>query len=160
MTTTDKVRAVRNNNPGNIEKSKDPWQGLQKPADMTPEQRAEKRFAVFAAPKWGFRAIARTLITYQDKKKAKDGSKIDTIEEAIDRWAPPSENDTEAYVKGVDRGHPKRRADHLDFHKYEDLAPLVKGIAIREAGGWYWDDEDLDAGLALAGAERPEPLVS
>lgn len=154
MTTSDTARAVRNNNPGNIERGA-PWQGLQKPEDMTPDQALERRFAVFKAPKWGFRAMAVTLITYQDKRQAKDGSSIDTIAKVIERWAPPTENSTSAYVQAVDRIHPKGPRDHLDLHTFVDLAPLVKGMATVESGGWFWNDKDLEAGLTLAGVPKP-----
>lgn len=147
-------RAVRNNNPGNIEKGAK-WQGLCKPEDMTPDQSLEARFCVFQSAKYGFRAMATTIITYQDKRKAADGSRIDTIREVVERWAPDFENNTLAYIKSVDKRHPKTAEDVLDFHTYEDLAPLVKAMTIQECGGWFFEDADLDAGLRLAGVEKP-----
>lgn len=54
-------RGIRNNNPGNLEWG-DPWQGLDPDG-----QAQDKRFVVFKDPAMGIRAIARTLITYQDK---------------------------------------------------------------------------------------------
>jgi hypothetical protein len=155
---SDGVRAVRNNNPGNIERGAK-WQGLMPAAEMTPDQSAESRFAVFKSPKWGFRALAITLITYQDKRRAADGSIIDTVEEAISRWAPPSENDTESYVRQVCRLTGFDRRDRLDFHSRADLAPLAKAIATHECGGWFFDDKDLDAGLRLAGVEEPPDSI-
>lgn len=153
------ARAVRNNNPGNIERGPR-WQGLMPRAQMNAEQAGEPRFAVFSDPKWGFRAMAVTLITYQDKRKANDGSRIDTMREVIDRWAPAFENNVQAYVKSVDRLHPKRAEDVLDFHCYEDLAPLVKAIAIHECGSWAFNDSDLQAGLTLAGVPPPKPTIA
>jgi hypothetical protein len=163
MGTIMSVRAVRNNNPGNIEKGA-PWQGLIIDVDeMTPEQRAEPRFCVFKEPRWGFRAMAVTLITYFDKRKAKDGSMIDTIRDVIERWAPPSENNTQAYINAVDLAHPKDHDDKLNLHEYADLAPLVKAIATHECGGWFFKDADLEAGLLLAGVEKrrfDDPLIA
>lgn len=141
---SDGVRAVRNNNPGNIEKGA-PWQGLMPREDMTEEQLKEKRFCVFKAPSWGFRAMAVTLITYQDKYK------IHTIRAAISRWAPGTENDTESYIRAVDRAHPRKSGDSLDMHSYDDLAPLCKAIATHECGGWFFHDRDIDLGLKRAG---------
>jgi hypothetical protein len=62
---------------------------------------AEPRFCTFKDATWGIRALAVTLITYHDKRKARDGSPIDTVREVIERWAPPHENDTEAYINAV-----------------------------------------------------------
>lgn len=149
----DNVRAVRNNNPGNIVKG-EPWQGLMPTNEMTPDQSAEQRFCVFKSPQWGFRAMAVTLITYYDARKAKDGSRIDTIAEVITRWAPPNENDTVAYIRAVEKAHVKGQ-DTIDMHNYNDLAPLVKAIAIHECGGWFFDDHDLEAGLRMAGVPPP-----
>lgn len=44
-----------------------------------------------------------TLITYRDKRKAKDGRKIDSIRAVIERWAPPrsDNNNCAAYAKSV-----------------------------------------------------------
>ena len=67
-------RGIRNHNPGNLEKG-DPWQGL---AD---DQSADPRFAVFEAPEWGIRAIARLLITYRDKHG------VNTVNGVVNRWA-------------------------------------------------------------------------
>lgn len=150
------IRAVRNNNPGNIEKGPSKWQGLAKPEEMTPVQQAEKRFLVFKSPKYGFRAMAVTLITYQDSKHhAKDGSRIDTIREAIERWAPDFENNVEAYVKSVDKNHPKAADEEFDFHVYEDAFPLIKAMSRHECGSWMFKDADLKEGLRLAGVEAP-----
>lgn len=163
-TKSDGIRAVRNNNPGNIEKNPE-WQGLMPLAEMTDAQRNEPRFAVFKSPIWGFRAMQRNLITYQDKRRAADGSVIDSIREAITRWAPPTrklpdgtvvkENDTEAYIKRVCKLTGRQDAETIDFHKYEDSAPIVKAIATVECGGWFFDDKDLEAGLRLAGVPPP-----
>lgn len=151
-------RGYRNNNPGNIDRGA-PWQGLAKRSDMTGEQQDEERFAVFSHPKWGIRAIARVLITYQDKRRAPDGSRIDTIAEIVARWAPPIENNTRAYVEAVDLGHPKSAWDVLDMHRYEDIEPLVKGIIRHELGGQPYDQSTIDLGLLLAGIEKPLDAV-
>ena len=152
MPETEKVstkapRSVRCNNPGNIERG-DPWQGL---AD---DQTVDDRFAVFKAPKWGFRALARTLITYYDKHKK------DTVSKVIRRWAPPNENQTEAYIAAVCRFTKFLPNQQLDLHSYEHLKPLAKAIAIHEAGGWFFEDKDLDEGLRLAGVEPPPKALS
>lgn len=147
------VRAVRNNNPGNIEKGA-PWQGLMPANEMTPDQADEHRFCVFQSPKWGFRALARILITYQDKHD------IHTIAAAIARWAPMSENDTKAYVNHVCQLTGRLFNETLDFHNYDDLAPVAKAIATHECGGWFFDDSDLEEGMRLAGVMPPPKALT
>lgn len=83
-----RVRGLRNNNPGNIVRTSDQWQG------MSADQSGDPRFVVFDAPVWGLRAMARVLHKYIDIG-------ADTIAEIIARWAPSSENDTNAYVQAV-----------------------------------------------------------
>ena len=83
-----KPRGLRNNNPLNIRANNTKWQGL---ADAQPDS----SFFTFVAPEWGYRAAIRTLQNY----KRVHG--LTTIKEWISRWAPPCENDTEAYVSFV-----------------------------------------------------------
>lgn len=149
---SDGIRAVRNNNPGNIEKGA-PWQGLMPANEMTPDQADEHRFCVFQSPKWGFRALARVLITYQDKHN------IHTIAGAIARWAPTSENDTKSYVNHVSRLTGRAFNEQLNFHDYSDLAPIAKAITTHECGGWFFDDSDLEEGMRLAGVIPPAKVL-
>ena len=86
--TNSSPRGIRNNNPGNIEKG-DNWRGLSR------DQSSDPRFAVFNAPVWGIRAIARLLKNYGSRYG------INTVRGVIDRWAPPHENNTGAYVNAV-----------------------------------------------------------
>ena len=61
-------RAVRNNNPGNIDANpRNKWVGIMPVAKRNAAQLAEKRFEVFETPVYGFRAMALLLQTYQDK---------------------------------------------------------------------------------------------
>lgn len=143
-------RGIRNHNPGNIEKGS-PWQGLAE------DQSADRRFCVFKAPEWGIRAIARILVAYQDKHKLK------TVRGIINRWAPPNENDTAAYVEhvagklGVDA-----RLGHVDVTDYETCRVLVEAIIRHENGpnratadGRWYDAATVNRGLELAGIEAP-----
>jgi seryl-tRNA synthetase len=61
QTTGRTPRGIRNNNPGNIRRNGDPWQGLA-------ERQGDVEFFTFKTiPIYGIRALARTLIAYQDK---------------------------------------------------------------------------------------------
>ncbi|MEB1611440.1 structural protein P5 [Xanthomonas arboricola] len=85
-------RGVRNNNPGNIDRTGVAWQG----EDRIAAARArEARFAVFDTPEYGFRALVKTLLTYQRKHGLR------TVRDIINRWAPPVENDSGAYARQV-----------------------------------------------------------
>lgn len=84
--------------------------------------------------------MAVTLITYHDKRRAKDGSSIDTIREVIERWAPPHENNTLAYVNEVSKAVGVAPDMIIDLHDYETLRPLVSG---------------QEATMSFFGADRP-----
>lgn len=166
---TDLPRGYRNNNPGNIEYSKkNPWQGLDDPPiEIETKTSGKPRFCRFKDPKWGIRAIARVIITYHDKT-ANSENPVDTISEVIKRWAPAIENNTIAYISAVTKRHRKGANEPLNFHDYDDLMPLVKGIIEHELGSharygrreWYSQDI-IDEGLRLAGVvrNRPKPVV-
>lgn len=146
---------VRLNNPGNIEIGPR-WKGLS-------DQQKHHRFATFSHPKWGIRAIAVTLTTYQDKRVARDGSKIDTVREMITRWAPPEDdNPTDNYVEFVQQHleeHRKRYGGDVNTDSFEDMFPLVKALMRFENGYHPYDDETIAIGLRLAGIEPPpKPL--
>lgn len=135
------IRAVRNNNPGNIRVGAH-WQGLMPPAQMNPSQAAEKAFCVFLSAQWGFRAMATIFHTYADK----DG--VTTLRGAIGRWAPPNENNTGAYLTHVCNLLQFAPDAPFPFHDQTHLAALVKAVSIHEVGSWAFSDAD-----ALAGAE-------
>lgn len=150
-------RGIRNNNPGNIEWGS-PWQGLRPDVERT-----DNRFAQFTDPVFGIRGLACVLITYQDKRKAKDGSKIDSVREIIERWAPPFENNTEAYANSVaamlDGVGPEDEV--IDVHNFDHLRPIVEGIIRHENGrgplktenSWY-TSEQIEEGLRRAGVVK------
>ncbi len=146
-------RGIRNYNPGNIDRAPGVrWQG------QAADQASDSRFVVFNGPRWGIRAIARVLITYQDKRLAKDGSRIDTVREFIERWAPATENNTDAYTLTVARAM-GLDSDYagVDVYHYDTMRALVLAIIRHEngpgplpSGQWYGESIIAD-GLALAG---------
>lgn len=134
------TRGIRNNNPGNIRKSKDKWQGLA-------SEQPDREFSTFKDATYGIRAMARILIKYQDDYKA------DTIVEIVNRWAPPVENNTEAYINQVAVHTGRGKRAKLDMHKFEDLFPVVKALIIHENGYNPYTDAQITKGLVLAGVE-------
>ncbi|EOW6871429.1 hypothetical protein ACOZ2G_003863 [Cronobacter sakazakii] len=151
-------RGIRNNNPGNLDRGS-PWQGLV-------NNPSEPRFCTFKDPVWGIRALAVTLITYHDKRRAKDGSSIDTISEVIERWAPPNENDTAAYIREVAKAVGVTPDMVIDLHDYDTLRPLVEAIIRHENGrgplktlnSWY-ASEVIEEGLRRAGVVKAVKAV-
>lgn len=129
-------RGVRNNNPGNIRKSATAWQGKVNGTDPD--------FETFDSAANGIRALAKVLISYQDKHA------IHTIRSAINRWAPPSENDTAAYALAVAAAVGVDLDDPLDFHREAILLPLVMAIIKHENGVQPYDAATLQAGVEAA----------
>ncbi|MFV0283719.1 MAG: hypothetical protein ACK5JE_08025 [Castellaniella sp.] len=146
-----KPRGIRNHNLGNLRWG-DPWQGL------VPEKwRTDKTFCQFVSAAYGIRALARTLITYQDKYGLR------TVRQIIGRWAPESENDTAAYIRAVAAQTGYAPDDRLDMQSYRDIKAVTEAIIRHENGRgvlstpntWY-DSQTVDKGLALAGVEPPK----
>lgn len=137
-------RGIRNHNPGNIRKSTDPWQGLAK--DQTDSQ-----FFVFQSAIYGIRALARTLITYQDKHG------LNTIEGIIRRWAPDVENNTNAYIRAVAQRTGFEANRPLDMHRFDHLKPLAEAIIQHENGQQPYSDTEITKALVLAGVEPAAP---
>lgn len=137
-------RGIRNNNPGNIRVGQ-PWQGLAKPSERTPEQVAETEFAVFVAPEWGIRAMARLFQAYRTKYG------LTTAAEIIRKWAPPVENKTTVYINAVADSMGVSAGAELDTSDPEILRPLIKAIIQHENGQQPYSDTTIMAGIALAG---------
>ena len=138
-------RGVRNNNPGNLRKNDtDKWQGL------SPEQ-TDPAFFVFQDPVWGIRALAVTLIAYQDKHG------LNTIRQHISRFAPPSDNNpTDIYIENV-AAHAEVGAEQIiDVHDYRYIRPEIEAIITQEcATPWsqLYSNAQIDKGLLLAGIQ-------
>lgn len=133
-------RGIRNNNPGNIRRNADPWQGLA-------DRQGDVEFFTFKTPIYGIRALARTLIAYQDKHDLR------SIRQIISRWAPPVENNTNAYVRAVAADTTLDADQSLDMHHFDHLLPLTKAIIRHENGQQPYTDTQLTKGLVLAGVE-------
>jgi hypothetical protein len=149
MTTISKTktpRGIRNNNPGNIRRNGDPWQGLA-------ERQGDVEFFTFQTPIYGIRALARTLIAYQDKHGLR------TIRQILGRWAPPVENNTNAYVRAVATQTGFDADQPLDMHRFDQLKPLIEAIIQHENGQQPYSDTQLTKGLVLAGVEPEAPSL-
>lgn len=127
------TRGIRNNNPGNIRVSKDQWEG------MTGDDGA---FVTFDSPESGVRALGKNLLSY-----GRQG--YDSIEKIINRWAPPNENDTQAYIDSVVAATGIPATQSLDLSDPDTLSSLAQAISLHETGSRY-DPEVYQQGVARA----------
>ena len=81
-------RGIRNCNPLNIRKSSSRWKGLAR-------RQTDRSFFQFKEMKWGYRAAFIILRRYYNEHH------LLTIEDIINRWAPPNENNSKAYANYV-----------------------------------------------------------
>lgn len=122
MAGSNNSRGIRNNNPGNIRWG-DEWKGL------VPEgQRNDKSFCQFKSPEFGIRAMIIILRNYQSKYGLK------TITGIIKRWAPPNENDTQAYIRSVSQATGTDADKPIDLTDSRKLFPLLQAIIKHENG--------------------------
>lgn len=137
-------RGVRNNNPGNLRKTTDPWQGLS-------QHQNDRSFFQFETPIYGIRALARTLIVYQDKHGLR------SINQLISRWAPGTENDTSSYISAVCKRTGFAASTPLDMQQDRHLRPLVEAIIWHENGQQPYSEAQITKALVLAGVEPKAP---
>jgi hypothetical protein len=132
------TRGLRNFNPGNIRHG-DPWVGLAPTQD-------DPSFCTFVSPEYGIRAMAKILLSYK-------AAGIHTIEDAVHRWAPPNENETDAYVHDVSLRTGIEPTELTDLAAYTTCKNVIKAIIFHENGHQPYSDEVISKGLALAGIE-------
>ena len=124
---------LRNNNPLNIRRvAGTKWKG------QAAEQK-DKEFVQFASVEYGIRAAFCILNTYRRKYKAV------CIEDIINRWAPPSENDTRKYVETVCRLTGFGGKERLEESQ---LPALVCAMAFVECGA-HISKETINKALSL-----------
>ncbi len=141
------TRGYRNRNPGNIEHvPANKWQGLADPP-------SDGRFCRFTSHEFGIRALAALLVTYQDRHGLR------TVRRIIDRWAPPGENDTGAYVAVVARRVGVGADDPVDLHRHDQLRPMVEAIIAHECAGLAYPAAVVDRAMTLAGVPPPAPAT-
>jgi hypothetical protein len=142
------LRGLRNNNPGNIDYHDNiPWDGLDK------TKPSDGRFCRFISPEYGIRAMARILRNYakRDGSPGVGGPGIDTMQEIINRWAPPVENNTSSYVMAVCKAISKGPQEPLNLRDAPLLAGVIEAIIAHENGMQPYSRALVVAGIALAG---------
>lgn len=132
------TRGIRLNNPTNIRHG-EPWVGLAPTQD-------DPAFCAFVSPEYGIRAAVMILKTYKSKG-------IMTLRDAIQRWAPPNENETDAYVHDVSSRTGIDPDSCIDLTAYTTCKNVIKAIIYHENGQQPYSDGVISKGLALAGIE-------
>lgn len=135
------VRGIRNMNPGNIRLGES-WLGLR-------TKQTDPDFCQFTSMIYGCRALLKLLRTYVEKRGCT------TIRKVVERWAPPSENDTSSYVLSVAsacrRDPDERLPVDVDPLIYLDLARAIArhecGAEAEGIGDDVWEAAAKEAGL-------------
>lgn len=128
-------RGLRNNNPGNIRRNSDVFQG-----EVNPSR--DKEFKQFKTAAHGYRAMFKILSNYYNKYR------LNTIRKMINRWAPPEDgNHTEKYIKTVSDYSGILADDLLSFDR-EQMIRIVAGMS-RVENGREADMSDVIAGWGL-----------
>lgn len=141
-------RGIRNNNPGNIryvEGVTSTYQGC---------TGSDGAFCTFDTPVNGIRALGKLLLSYQQRHG------IRTIREAINRWAPPSENDTGAYVAAVAAAVGYGPDMLLDFADPGVLRSLATAIIRHENNQQPYDAGTIAAGIGAALGIQSEDVAT
>lgn len=131
------ARGIRNNNPGNIRHG-EKWQGLA-------DNQTDGSFCMFISPEYGIRALAKILINYQKKYGLRD------VRSIINRFAPPSENDTESYIYSVSLKLDVKPDTQIDVQEPGVMINLLKAIIRHENGEQPYSDDVLAKGMKMAG---------
>lgn len=143
-------RGLRNNNPLNIRHSADRWQGAR-------IAQTDKAFVQFTSMAYGYRAVWKILDTYCLTFKRE--RKAYNVRNIIGRWAPPTENDTDAYVRAVVKlsglggnENMPRPKHYWNFEEVDKLVRLIRAMVCVE-NGIKWekvDTKDIWKGYDLA----------
>ena len=133
------MRGIRNNNPLNIRHSADRWQGARL-------EQTDKAFVQFISMPYGYRAAWKILESYW--KYFNDLPKGFCVRNIITRWAPPTENDTDAYIRSVlamsgleGNEHFSQPSNGMD---YKRLELLMRAMTTMECGIPY-NEVDVEA---------------
>lgn len=135
MRNNNLPRGLRNNNPGNIRRNSDVFQGEKTSSD--------REFKQFKSMAYGYRAIFKILFNYYRNYK------LDTIRKMITRWAPPEDNNhTEAYIKTVSGYAGIPADDPININNREQMIRIVAGMS-RVENGREAEMSDIIAGWEM-----------
>ena len=129
------TRGERLNNPGDIRHMAGTvWEGQS-------AVQSDEDFVEFTDPIYGIRAIAGIMMSYE-----REG--LQTIAEIIDRWAPPNENNSAAYVVDVCAQCNIGPDEPIDYGAV--MPQLVTAIIHHECGEVAYTPAQIAEGISLA----------
>ena len=128
-------RGLRNNNPGNIRRSRVRYKGEVRPS-------RDPDFKEFSTMAYGSRAVFVLLDTYRSRYG------LTTIRQMLNRYAPPTENFTEGYVRFVADYSGVMPDEIIDTRSEKDMIPIVAAMSKIE-NGVAANIEDVERGWAL-----------
>lgn len=114
-------RGLRNCNPGNIRQSRSNFKGEVRPS-------RDSAFKQFESMAYGYRAMFVLLNSYHKRYG------LTTIREMISRWAPPTENFTEGYIRFVSERSGIAADAEVDSRSERDMIPIVAAMSEIENG--------------------------
>lgn len=114
-------RGLRNNNPGNIRRSKTRYEGEVRPS-------RDREFKEFSSMAYGYRAMFVLLHSYNLRYG------LNTIRSMLTRYAPPTENFTEGYIRFVARRTGIEADTPIDTRNERDMIAMVRAMSEIENG--------------------------
>ena len=128
-------RGLRNCNPGNIRRSKVHYLG-----EVRPSQDSD--FKQFESMAYGYRAMFVLLDSYRRRYA------LNTLRQMLNRYAPPSENFTEGYIRFVSQKTGILPDEELNTRSERDMVPIISAMSEIE-NGVKAVAADVEAGWAL-----------
>lgn len=114
-------RGLRNCNPGNIRRSKVHYLG-----EVRPSQDGD--FKQFESMAYGYRAMFVLLDSYRRRYA------LNTLRQMLNRYAPPSENFTEGYIRFVSQKTGILPDEELNTRSERDMVPIISAMSEIENG--------------------------
>lgn len=114
-------RGLRNCNPGNIRRSKVHYMG-----EVRPSQDSD--FKQFESMAYGYRAMFVLLDSYRRRYA------LNTLRQMLNRYAPPSENFTEGYIRFVSQKTGILPDEELNTRSERDMVPIISAMSEIENG--------------------------
>lgn len=134
--STFEPRGLRINNPLNIRREPGQvWVG------QTVDQ-PDPGFVSFISPEYGYRAAAHIIMRHYIGGKT-------TVAGVISHWAPPTENDTRAYIAKVEERLAMSPGAALSLPA--QMPQLLHAMTVQEQGECPYSDEIIVAGINLDG---------
>lgn len=131
------VRGLRNNNPGNLIRTNNAWQGK-----ISYSQSTDEKFEQFENVHFGIRAMLKDLINDINKGK-------NTVKSLISEYAPRTENNTDAYIASVAKTLGVSPTQRLTEINSAFLLKLSRAILKVELGKANTEVKDSDIAKAL-----------